>query len=284
MLVIALGLCSATAWGVADFLGGMANRRAPLLAIGIGSQAVGALVGTVIVCATGAHLPPGDAVGYAALAGAANAVGLAAFYRGLAVGTMSIVAPIVGMSALLPVTVGVLGGERPGPQHVAGIALAIAGIVLASREPPGGAAARRAARASIVLAVAAAIGVGGNLAALDAAVHRAAAEDLWGLLVVTRGVAGALLLTAALVTRRRMTVPAGAGRAVLALGILDLAANVFYGIATHDGLVSLVAVLASLHPVVTVLLAALILREHLVLSQRAGVALALVGAMLISAT
>jgi uncharacterized membrane protein len=281
VLVITFGLCAAVAWGVADFLGGLATRQASLLAVGLMSQLVGATVAAAIVVSTGADVPSAHATGFALLAGVANAIGLAAFYRALAVGTMSIVAPIVGMSAILPVTVGIAGGERPTALHAVGIAVAVTGVVLASRERAEDRASRRVARLSIGLALLAAAGVGGNLAALDAAVAGAPKSQLWWVLLITRAVAVGLLVVAALAMHRPRRVPRRSVRIVLALGCLDVAANIFYATATHDGMVSLVAVLASLHPVVTVVLAAVIIHERLRASQRAGVALALVGATLI---
>jgi drug/metabolite transporter (DMT)-like permease len=281
MLVVALGLGSAIAWGVADFLGGVQNRRLAIAAVGVGSQLAALCACTLALLAGGAALPPGAVLGWGALAGVANAAGLVAFYRALAIGRMSIVAPIVGMSALLPVCVGLISGERPSGLQAAGIVVGIAGVVLASRELDRDGGARSAARWSFVLAVLAAAGVGANLIFLEKGVAASGGSILWPI-GAARAVAVVVIVAGALAVRAPFAPPAPRWTGLAALGLIDLAANVLYTLATRETLLSVAAVLASLHPVTTILLARVLLGERLRRVQQGGVALALLGVCLIA--
>src|SRR5437763_16017516 len=147
-------------WGVSDFLGGLQSRRLPLLRVMLITQ-LGGLVGMGVLLAARWVPPPAfhrlvPAIG----GGAAGLIGLAAFYRGLAIGTMSIVAPISATGVAVPVIVGIAGGERPAALQVAGIAAAVVGVVLASREHGPGIEPPTDSRASIALALVAAVGFG----------------------------------------------------------------------------------------------------------------------------
>lgn len=283
MVVLALGLGSALTWGVADFLGGVANRRFPLASIVVPSQLVGVVICAVAILATAQEPPGGATLAFALVAGGANALGLGCFYRALAAGKMSIVAPIVGMSAILPLTIALAGGERPAAPQLLGMVAAVAGVSLAARERDTKTGASSPGRATYVLAVLAALGVGGNLAGIGAAVNSSAEFPLLWTLLVTRATAALILAAGALVVARAgVHVSREAWHTVLALGTLDLAANALFAIGGHAGLVSLTAVLASLHPVATVLLARAVLGERLRGVQQAGVALAIAGAMLLA--
>jgi drug/metabolite transporter (DMT)-like permease len=235
----------------------------------------------VALLATGAGIPPGAVFGWGALAGIGNAAGLVAFYRALAIGRMSIVAPIVGMSALLPVCVGLASGERPSGTQLAGIVVGIGGVMLASRELDRDEAAGAAARASIALAVLAAAGVGANLLFLDKGVAASGDSVLWPI-AAARAVALVLIVGGAAAVRAPFAPPVARWGGLAALGVLDLAANVLYSLATRETLLSVAAVLASLHPVSTVLLARVLLGERLRRIQQGGVALAVVGVCLIA--
>jgi len=283
MLIVALGVSSAIAWGLADFLGGFKNRQLDIWMVGLSSQLAALLICAPLLLTVGGPVPEDRVLVYGALAGVANAVGLITFYRALALGRMSIVAPIVGMSALLPVIVGVVGGERPSLLQSAGIAIGIAGIVLASRELDHEVAARTSSsRVVILLSIVAAAAVGGNLIGIEKAV--ALSDDtsvLWPI-AAARASAVVLILIGAVATGHlrapgRRHVPA-----LIALGALDLSANVLYAHATQETLLSVAAVLASLHPVVTILLARLVLDERLRRVQQLGVALAIAGVCLIA--
>jgi drug/metabolite transporter (DMT)-like permease len=229
--------------------------------------------------ALGDELPSLSAVGWAALAGSAGIVALGAFYRALAIGTMSVVAPISATAAAVPVLVGLADGERPSSLQIAGMAIALAGVILASREPveEGTAPPNRAA---IGLALVAAAGFGTFFVGVDKA--SATAEVPW-VILVQRCSSTVLLVIAALAVRP--TLPRdGASLAVLGMiGVLDLGANGLYALATTTGLLSVVSVLGSLYPAVTVVLARFVLAERIARVQEVGVVLALAGVVAISA-
>src|SRR5918999_2094290 len=161
MLAAVLALASSLSWGLSDFLGGFQSRRHHVLAVLLISQALAFAVLVVAVLAGAPTEHDGAATAWAASVGVLGLIALSAFYRALAIGTMSIVAPISATGVAIPVLVGLAGGERPGALQVAGIVLACGGVVLAAREPPSDdAEARRAGRASIGLALVAAGGLG----------------------------------------------------------------------------------------------------------------------------
>ena len=261
-----------------DFAGGLQARRAPLAAVLLVSQVAG-LVGLLVVVAVRGRGPPGfEHLWPALLAGAAGAAAIGAFYHGLAIGTMSIVAPISATGAAIPVVVGVVGGDRPSALQAAGVALAVVGVVLASREldEEGGRVART--RRSVLLALVAAAGFG----TFFAGVGRAARADVFWALVVGRSTSVAVTGLAVAALRPPLAVPTARLPALATVGILDVSANALYGAAATKGLLSVVAVLGSLYPVVTVLLARAVLGERVRPIQDAGIAAALVGVALIA--
>lgn len=279
MIAAAFALAASLSWGVADFVAGVKSRRIHLLAVMAVSMPAGLAVIATIVVARGEG-PPGRVFAlYAAAAAVAATIGLGAFYRGMAVGAIAIVAPISATGALIPVLVGVARGERPAALQYAGIALAVTGIALASREAGDRPGEENVVATGVGLALLAAIGFGCFFVAMDAA---STDDPLWPTLVL-RITSTSLVLTAALVVRPVFP-RAGADIApLLAVGVLDMAASAFYAAASTRGLVSVVAVLASLYPVATVALALGFLRERISLSQTAGIVLALAGVVLISA-
>jgi drug/metabolite transporter (DMT)-like permease len=294
MAAIALGFGSALVWGAADFLGGLKSRKLALFAVMLVSQAAGVLPLWVAAAVRGEAPPGADILPWCALGAAAGTVGLAAFYRGLAVGQMGVVAPISSAAAAIPVAVGLASGERPGALQVAGIAVAIAGVVLVTWDPRGegqtltppppsgeGLTPPRSRMATGAgLAFVAALGFGFFFVGLDEASDR----DLLWALVITRSMStGALLLAALALRPPGLRLSAGDTRDVALVGILDVAANALFAAGTTLGLVSVVSVLGSLYPVTTILLARFILHERLRATQRGGAATALVGVALISA-
>ena len=180
MVAIVLGLGSSVCWGLADFLGGLQSRRVPVVGVLLFSQAAGLVGIAVIVALSGEGAPSAEDMLPAALAGAGGAIALSAFYRALAIGTMSIVAPISATGAAVPVIVGVATGDRPAVLQVVGIAAATAGIVLASREASPDEDRAAANRLSIGLALFAAVGFGAFFVGMSAG---ADASVLWALLV-----------------------------------------------------------------------------------------------------
>jgi drug/metabolite transporter (DMT)-like permease len=278
MLAIALGLGSAACWGLADFVGGVQSRRVPVAAVMLVSQATGLVVVLLLVAASGERSPGFPALAPAALAGVGGAVALSAFYRALAIGTMSIVAPISATGAAVPVVVGLATGDRPGALQLAGIGAAAVGVVLASRERHEEAERAAAGRTSIGLALFAALGFGSFFVGMDAA-----ADDsiLWALLTA-RAATVAAVLAAATVLRPELPDRPRALAWLAGIGVCDLAANGLYAAASTEGLLSVVAVLGSLYPVATILLARAILRERIRPVQAAGVVVALAGVVLIA--
>lgn len=275
-----LALLSSLLWGSADFLGGSVSRRhRAALVVGV-SQAVGLLAVLVVAGVAGAF---GDDTGYvpwAMLSGIAGVVGLVSFYAALAAGTMGVVSPIAALGVVVPVLVGLARGERPGTLQVAGIVVAIAGVVLASGPELSG----RAGARPLLLAGVAAVGFGLALLAIAEGSRSSTVMTL-----VTMRTTSVTLLVAALLVALGRGFPRAElrlGRADLLLvalvGIGDVSANLTFGLASTRGLVSVVAVLGSLYPVVTVLLARVLHGERLGTAQTVGVAGALGGVALIA--
>ncbi len=277
MTAILLSLAAAGSWGVADFTGGLASRRMPALFVLLGQQALGVLIVGAVVLATGEAFPDGETVALSLGAGVAGALALGAFYRGLAVGTMSVVAPIGASGVVLPVVFGIATGDRPGVLQVVGIAVAALGIVLASREAGDGTGG--ADRRSIGLAQLAALGFGSFFILSDPA---AEVSVPW-LLLLARSAAVPVLLVAVAVTRGFVRPDRRGAGAIAVVGVLDLGATALYAVAQTKGLLSIVPVIASLYPVTTVLLARGVLGERLQRVQAVGVALAFAGVAFVAA-
>jgi drug/metabolite transporter (DMT)-like permease len=277
MFAIALGLAASLSWGVADFFGGIQSRRMPVVAVVLASQLAGLVLVAAIVAVRGEPIPGGgEFLLYAALSSVAGIVGLTSFYKGLSVGAMGVVAPLSSLAAAIPLVVGIATGDRPSALQGAGVTIAIVGVLLASREAGehGPNVAKGAGFALI-----SAVGFGCFFLAID----KASDDDVLWAVCVNRTVSVTLLGLALLATRPKLGVRVADMRVLAVVGVLDILANAFFALAATKGLVSVVAVLASLYPVVTVVLARVVLKEHLRASQRVGAAMALAGAALISA-
>jgi drug/metabolite transporter (DMT)-like permease len=263
---------------VSDFIGGLQARRIRILNLMLLSQGIGLLGLTVILAVRGQAPPHLVRLLPAAAAGIGGAAALAAFYSALAIGTMSIVAPISATGVTVPVVVGIATGDRPGALQVAGIAAAVIGVVLASREKTD-LTRERVARASVWLALLAALGFGCYFVGMRSS---ARADVPWALFTArAAGVAG--LLVAVRVAREPIGGVGDALVPVAAVGILDLTANGLYALASRHGDLSVVAVAASLYPVATVLLARAVLGERVRRLQEVGIVAALTGVVLIAA-
>lgn len=271
-----LALGSALAYGSADFAGGMLSRRRPAMAVVGVSMALSLVALLIVVAFTG--LPATlDWLPWSILAGVAGATGLVCFYRSLAFGTVGVVSPISAMGAAIPVIIGLVGGENPGTLQVAGIVLALVGAVLASGPELRGEEHVKAT--AVWFAVAAAFGFG---IAMWAIARGSATSPLMTLVGMrTTSVAGFAIAAVVLRTIGGVTwrdVPALAG-----IGLTDVAANGLLGLSTTFGLLSVSAVLSALYPVVTVALAAVLLKERMKPVQVAGTVTALAGVVLIAA-
>ncbi len=275
MTAVGLALLTSLVWGTADFVGGSFSRRLPFLSVLVVTQvgAFAAAIGCAAIAGVGAR---GLALGLAG--GVFGFAGLVAYWRALAIGTMGVVAPISALCALVPFGFGIAAGERPAALRLAGGFVAFGGAVLASFQEH-----RRGgdSRLSILLALATAVLFGLLLTLLD----RASAAGGVGSALL-----GSRLSTAALVAGwlawKRPRLELGPRRWTLVLlagGLLSASANGVFALATQKGLLSLVALLASLYPVVTVLLARLTLAERLTRVQLAGILVAFAGVGLVAA-
>jgi drug/metabolite transporter (DMT)-like permease len=270
-LLLALG--ASLAWGVGDFFGPLISRTLGVLPVLLWAQ-VGGVASIAVAVAVRAEGPAGWGVLYAVGASLGGMLGLFAYYRGMNTGTMSVVAPIAGVSAVIPVVYGIATGDDPSVAQIAGVAAAICGVGLASIEHQEG---RRRVAAGVGLALLAACGFGFYFPWM----HAAGKVDFWWASMMFRTTA--LLLVLTVVTAARVDVRMSRRNLALAAlaGIVDTAGNVLFAASSQHGLVSLTAVLASLYPIVTVLLAASILHERVAPMQRAGIALTLAGVVLI---
>jgi drug/metabolite transporter (DMT)-like permease len=283
MYAIALALGAAVGWGVSDFLGGLKSRSVPLLSVLLVSQLTGLVLLLLGVVVRGAPPPDSAALGYAAVAGTAEAVGIAALYRGLAAGTMSIVAPVAATAPLLPVLFGLSLGEVPGPVQGAGIVLAAAGIVVTSvKRQTANPSASKPAR-SVGYGLLAALGFGAFFVAMDSASE---ADILWALFVARLTATSAVAAIVVIAIRRhshfgvrRVDLPV-----IALIGVLIIAADAMYATATTLGLLGIAAVLGSLHTIVTMGLARVYLKERLEPAQRIGIAAVLLGVLAITAS
>ena len=289
MALLAL-LCSLL-WGTADYLGGVLTRRRPALVVVLVMQLVGLVAVVLVVPFTGGSA--GDYLWYAVAAGLAGAVALTAFYQALAVGTMGVVAPIAATGVSVPVAVSWVRGERPGLTASIGLLLAASGVVLASGiELPGRARGSRARSnpgrsnraTATVLAAVAAVGFGSVLVLVDRATAHSAAST--PLLLIAMRATSAVVVAVVLLARRT---PVRVGRpdlaALGATGMCDVGAVALYAVASAGDVdLAVIAVLASLYPVVTALLARRLLSERLSGWQVTGVLSALGGVVLIAAS
>ena len=271
---VALALLSSLLWGTSDFLGGTATKRLPAGVVVFASQLV-ALVAVLPFVLLLGERP--EAVWPGVVAGVAGVVGLAAFYAALSVGTMGVVAPIAATGAIVPVVVGLARGESPSVLQVAGIVVALVGVVLASGPELTGSASSR----PLVLAVVAAVCFG-SVAVLIAEGSKGPAGAALVMLAVMR-VSSLTALGLVGLFRRTGSSVRGSVRILVAIGLFDVGANAAFAYASRLGLLSVVAVLASLYPVVTVLLAREVHGERLARVQVLGAAGTLVGVALLSA-
>jgi drug/metabolite transporter (DMT)-like permease len=276
-LSILLALSASLAWGFADFGAGVGARRLPVFVVAALVQVFGLAIAGLVVVVTQPSLPSAEQFAWAAFAGAIGLVGIAAFYHALSVGTMGVVGPITATASAVPVAYGFARGERPSALQAIGVALAVIGVIAASIERRHD--APREIGAGVGFALLAALCFGGSLIGLSRAAGGGVA---WGAL--TMRIAAVPLVLVLLFTVGPRVMPARRMWLMLALvGAADTGATLLYGAATTRGLLSVVAVLSSLYPIVIVVLARILLSERIARPQLAGVAVALAGVALISA-
>jgi drug/metabolite transporter (DMT)-like permease len=289
---------AAVTYGIADFAGGLAARRASVLVVTVVAQAAG-LLSLLLVIGAVAGRPTPSAFGFGAIAGIAGASGLLLYLRALSVGPMGVVAPLSAVvGAGLPLAVGVVGGERLGPVSVLAVVVALVAILLAT----AGTRKDAAASTGLLLGLAAGVGFGLFFVGLDATPPD---SGLWPLLA---GRVVSVTLLAGLVLRHRLPLPTRSRAATLApsespvstrrvvhsrtpapvvlmvvSGVFDTSANVLFLVATRLGDLGISAVVVSLYPVVVVLLARVVLGERLSRTQLVSAVLALTASALLAA-
>jgi uncharacterized membrane protein len=276
VLALAISLASAASWGVSDFLGGLLSRRLSVLAVLAVSQPAGLLLIALLILLFGADPVSAEKLAIAFFAGAAALAGLGAFYAAMAMGTVSVVAPIASLGVIVPVTFGLAQGEEPGTVQLAGLLVAVAGVVILSYEehPEHSGVARR----SIVLAILAGLGFGVFFTGIDAA---SPDRPGWAIFAVRVGGVSAVAL-ALLISRPRFDGVVAAIPVLATIGMFDIVANALFAVASTKGILPVVAVGGSMYPAFTIALAHLVLGERLATIQWGGVALALVGVGLIA--
>lgn len=267
-MTLALALLGSLMWGVADFLGGLISKTYKVAYVLVISQAFG-LVTMAIYFFVANEQWDWRAGAMASLASFSGFFGMMSFYKALATGTMGIVSPIASLGAIVPVVVGLASGEQPSSMQFLGILFALLGVALASGPELSGASAAK----PVLLAIGAAIGFGACFIFLKEGGAYSVSTTM--ILMRVQSVFMALIL----VLRAKSAVkvqPKHLGLLVL-VGAFDVLANVTFSIAAQSDLLSLVSVLSSLYPVVTVLMAWIILKERLMTIQYVGIVVALFG-------
>lgn len=279
-----LALGSAVLYGSADFFGGLTARRANTIATVVWSQFAGlVLLVLVLPFLPATTVSSGDWV-WGFIAGFSGGIGVAFLYRALAVGTMAVVAPTTAViAAMIPVLFAFAMGERLRPLTFAGVGLALVAIFLVSRPPskadPADGEARRGFPPGFGLALLAGISVGVFFLSLA---RTSSAAGMWPL-IAARISSISLFVIIALAAKRTLRMDRTATSTATLGGALDMAANAVYMIAARIGPLSIVVTLASLYPASTVILARVILKEHLSRAQLAGIGFALLAVVLIVA-
>lgn len=275
-----LALLSGVLWGSADFLGGLASRRLPAVAVVAWSQAVGLSLVAVAAVVSGELGAPTGWVAWSALAGLSGAAGLVAFYTALSTGTMGVVSPLAALGVVVPVAGGLAAGDRPHQLQALGMVLGGLGAIAAGGPELSGRSLRSAEARSVLLALTAGLCFGVALLAIQRGAESSPLMTMVGMRltsVVVFAAIGLAVGSAGGVRPRDLPV-------VVAIGVMDVSANLVFALASTRGMDSVVAVLGALYPVVTVVLGALVLRERILPVQRLGVVVALGGVALLAAS
>lgn len=270
-----LALTSAVLWGISDFGGGVLGRRAPIFGVLLATQAVGFAIASVGLVIQPEPMLEGPDLGLSLLAGGLAAIGVGSLYRGLAVGRMGVVAPVTAvLTATTPAVIGIAWQGFPGPIVFVGFAVAILAVVIVSIVPEE--TAGRPAGLGYAL-------VGGfTLGLLGVVLSRIDIQHAFAPLVFMRGVELLLFAAAVVILRLPWRMPRSLFPLVALVGFVDVTGNLAFLTAARTGDLSIAAVLSSLYPVITVILAAALLRERITRSHAAGVGLAFVAIALIT--
>jgi drug/metabolite transporter (DMT)-like permease len=278
-VAVLLGVLVAAAFGSGDFIGGRASMHARAVAVLTVSQACAMVCALVLALLVSAHVTGHDVV-LGVAAGVMNVIGLGLLYRGLVSAAMGVVAPVTAVAgAVVPITWGLAQGERPSSVVLVGIVVSVVAVALIAREPgeAGGAVAP-----GVAIAVAAGAALGTSLVLYAETSER---SGMWPVFTARASAFALAALAFAWVARRHAgtRLPEGRDRAfALGAGVCDVAGTALLLVAVRRGLLTVVATLAALAPGFTVLLAWVVLREHLAVVQRVGLVLALAGLLLVS--
>lgn len=266
LAVVVLGLLSSVAFGAGDFGGGWSSRRAPVLGVAFVVAIVGLAVTVVAALVSREAFAASETVALAAIGGVCGTIGLLGLYRGLSVGRMGVVAPVTGvLAASVPVGVGVVLEGMPPPLVWLGIGSAIVAVLLVSRAAGAG-----GARSGLEFAVVGGLGIGLSQVFLGLIPE---GSLYWALAVVKVG-AGLFLVAVILVGQQSWRVPRRVLPAAVGVAVLDITGNGLFLLAAQAGDLAIAAILSSLYPVTTVILATVFLRERITRSHAFGIALA----------
>lgn len=275
LLAVGLALASAALWGMSDFGGGLLGRRAPIIGVLIVTQALGFVIAAGITAVRAEPMMHGKDLVFALGGATLASVGVSCLYRGLAVGRMGVVAPVAAvLTAVTPALIGVVLQGLPSMLVLVGFGVAIVAVVIVSVVPDDGSGRPTGLPYALVAGV--------SLGLLSVFFSRISLEYVFAPLAVLRGGVVAILVVVALAARLSWRLPRSTWPMALGVGLVDLLGNAAFITASRIGDLSTAAVLSSLYPVVTVLLAALLLRERITPSHAAGVGLALVAIALIA--
>ena len=275
LLPALLALVSAVLWGISDFGGGLLGRRGPIFGVLLATQGVGFGIASVGLVIRSEPMLEGPDLGLSLLAGGLAAIGVGSLYRGLAVGRMGVVAPVTAvLTATTPAIIGIAWQGFPGPIVFVGFAVAILAVVIVSVVPDH--SAGRPAGLGYAL-------VGGlTLGLLGVVLSRIGIEHAFAPLALMRGLELVLFVAVVVILRLPWRMPQSTLPLVVLVGLVDVIGNLAFLTAARTGDLSIAAVLSSLYPIITVILAAALLRERITRSHAAGVALAFVAIALIT--
>ena len=277
-MAIILALISSALFGAGDFLGGVASRRTHVLVVVGASHVVGLLLILLVTPFMADAITLRD-LGIGGIAGIAGLVGIAFLYHSLSRGPMAVVAPIAAVSnAAVPALWGIYFGDRLSAPQLVGVVLGLTAILLVSRASGEETSAGTTTPGLVGVALLSGVGFGGFFICMDLTAEATTPWPLVSARVVSAGIA---LLLLARMGRSPIPRRDEARGAIVGAGILDMTANLAILVAVHHGMLSLVAVLGSLYPASTVLLARYVLQERMARTQVIGliVALAAIGAI-----
>jgi drug/metabolite transporter (DMT)-like permease len=270
-----LGLTAAVAWGAGDFGGGLASRRAPVYGVVLVSQATGMLLSGAGAIALGETVPGPADILVCFVAGVLGAFGITMLYQGLAIGRMGIVAPVTGvLAAVIPVIAGFLTEGIPHPIVVIGIVIAVVAVVLVSRVA-GETGGRSGLREALI--------AGTAIGFFGVAIAQLSEGNVLSALTLIRLFQGVLVVVAVVVTRAVWRPTGSILPALVVIGVLDTLGNAFYLMAVQTGQLAIASVLSAMYPVMTIILAAIVLREPITRGHTVGIVLAAIAISLIGA-